>query len=90
MRAGQCVDAVDLHKPKAMQHLIKIAALAGARAGTQQQVPVQKQAAGRLVIDKRASHRGTVPRNRAGNSEISTACAGEKRAAGKGRAPLLG
>jgi hypothetical protein len=60
MRAGQCVDAVDLDEPKILKHAVQVFSPAGSGAGGQQQVPDQKNAAGALVVQQGTAHSVTL------------------------------
>lgn len=60
MCAGERVDAVNLDETKSIKHSVKVIAFTGPRSRTQQQVLLQKQAAGALIVQKRACHRVTL------------------------------
>jgi hypothetical protein len=60
VRAGERVHAVDLDETEVVEHAIEIPAPSRARCRSQQQVPVQKQAAGALVVDEGACHSAKV------------------------------
>jgi hypothetical protein len=56
MRPCKGVDAIDLNEAEAMKQCSQILGFPDIRTWTQQQVPVQKQAAGTLIIQKRSNH----------------------------------
>ena len=56
MRAGKGVDAVDLNETEVFKHAIKVSTRARPRIGSEQQMPVQKQASGTLIVEKRKCH----------------------------------
>jgi hypothetical protein len=50
MGTSQRVDAIDLDEPQLFKHLIQVSAATGSRFLAQQQVTVQKETAGTLIV----------------------------------------